>query len=158
MLKELRPGSCVGLVSSPGILRAAEVILHSMRGNELLLMTATRMWAVAPRPQPRALRPAQPAWWSRACARTAPIDAHAPGALRRELPQHRYDRLRKEIGHQTPAAASGPLRCLITSVPTSRSSASAILFAAGWRLCAATPASRRSACTGSAIAWTCRLP
>jgi GntR family transcriptional regulator len=26
---------------SPGILRAAEVILHSMRGNELLLMTAT---------------------------------------------------------------------------------------------------------------------
>ena len=38
MLKELRPGSCVGLVSiSPGILRAAEVILHSMRGNELLV-------------------------------------------------------------------------------------------------------------------------
>ena len=38
---ELRPGSC-GLVSiSPGILRAAGVILHSMRGNELLLMTAT---------------------------------------------------------------------------------------------------------------------
>jgi GntR family transcriptional regulator len=42
MLKELRAGSCVGLVSiSPGILRAAEVILHSLRGNELLLMTAT---------------------------------------------------------------------------------------------------------------------
>ena len=42
MLKELRPGSCVGLVSiSPGILRAAEVILHSMRGNDLLLMTAS---------------------------------------------------------------------------------------------------------------------
>ena len=41
MLKELRTGSCVGIVSiSPGILRAAEVILHSMRGNELLLMTA----------------------------------------------------------------------------------------------------------------------
>ena len=41
MLKELRGGSCVGLVSiSPGILRAAEVILHSMRGNELLVMTA----------------------------------------------------------------------------------------------------------------------
>ena len=41
MLKELRAGSCVGLVSiSPGILRAAEIILHSMRGNELLLMTA----------------------------------------------------------------------------------------------------------------------
>ena len=42
LLKELRAGSCVGLVSiSPGILRAAEVILHSMRGNDLLLMTAT---------------------------------------------------------------------------------------------------------------------
>ena len=41
LLKELRSGSCVGLVSiSPGILRAAEVILHSMRGNELLVMTA----------------------------------------------------------------------------------------------------------------------
>jgi GntR family transcriptional regulator len=41
MLKELREGSCVGLVSiSPGILRAAEVILHSMRGNQLLVMTA----------------------------------------------------------------------------------------------------------------------
>lgn len=42
LLKELRTGSCVGLVSiSPGILRAAEVILHSMRGNDLLVMTAT---------------------------------------------------------------------------------------------------------------------
>lgn len=42
LLKELRAGSCAGLVSiSPGVLRAAEVILHSMRGNELLLMTAT---------------------------------------------------------------------------------------------------------------------
>ncbi len=41
MLKELKSGSCVGIVSiSPGILRAAEVILHSIRGNELLLMTA----------------------------------------------------------------------------------------------------------------------
>tara|TARA_Y100001968_G_C19416998_1_gene749547 strand:- start:878 stop:1894 length:1017 start_codon:yes stop_codon:yes gene_type:complete len=42
LLKELREGSCVGIVSiSPGILRAAQVILHSMRGNELLLMTAS---------------------------------------------------------------------------------------------------------------------
>ena len=41
ILKKLRTGSCVGIVSiSPGILRAAEVISHSMRGNELLLMTA----------------------------------------------------------------------------------------------------------------------
>nr|YP_002049132.1 hypothetical protein PCC_0485 [Paulinella chromatophora]ACB42922.1 hypothetical protein PCC_0485 [Paulinella chromatophora] len=42
LLKEMRSDSCVGLVSiSPGILRAAEVILHSIRGNELLLMTTT---------------------------------------------------------------------------------------------------------------------
>ncbi|MCP9810239.1 GntR family transcriptional regulator, partial [Cyanobium sp. HWJ4-Hawea] len=42
LLKELRAGSCVGLVSiSPGILRAAEVILHSLRGSELLVMTAS---------------------------------------------------------------------------------------------------------------------
>ena len=41
ILKKLRAGSCVGIVSiSPGILRAAEVIVHSMRGNEILLMTA----------------------------------------------------------------------------------------------------------------------
>ena len=41
ILNKLRSGSCVGIVSiSPGILRAAEVILHSMRGNEILLMTA----------------------------------------------------------------------------------------------------------------------
>ena len=41
MLKELKPGSSVGIVSiSPGLLRAAEVILHSIRGNDILLMTA----------------------------------------------------------------------------------------------------------------------
>ncbi len=41
MLKELKPGSCVGIVSiSPGLLRAAEIILHSIRGNDILLMTA----------------------------------------------------------------------------------------------------------------------
>ena len=40
-LKELNAGSCVGIVSiSPGLLRAAEVIIHSMRGNDLMLMTA----------------------------------------------------------------------------------------------------------------------
>ena len=40
ILKELNPGSCVGIVSiSPGLLRAAEVIIHSMRGNELMLLT-----------------------------------------------------------------------------------------------------------------------
>ncbi len=41
ILKELKAGNCVGIVSiSPGLLRAAEVIIHSMRGNELILMTA----------------------------------------------------------------------------------------------------------------------
>ena len=41
ILKELKAGSCVGIVSiSPGLLRAAEVIIHSMRGSELMLMTA----------------------------------------------------------------------------------------------------------------------
>ena len=41
MLKELKPGSYVGIVSiSPGLLRAAEVILHSIRGNDIILMTA----------------------------------------------------------------------------------------------------------------------
>ena len=41
ILKELSSGNCVGIVSiSPGLLRAAEVIIHSMRGNELMLMTA----------------------------------------------------------------------------------------------------------------------
>ena len=41
IIKELNSGSCVGIVSiSPGLLRAAEVIIHSMRGNELMLMTA----------------------------------------------------------------------------------------------------------------------
>ena len=41
ILKELKAGSCVGIVSiSPGLLRAAEVIIHSIRGSELILMTA----------------------------------------------------------------------------------------------------------------------
>ena len=41
ILKELKDGSCVGIVSiSTGLLRAAEVIIHSMRGSELMLMTA----------------------------------------------------------------------------------------------------------------------
>ena len=41
ILKELKEGSCVGIVSiSTGLLRAAEVIIHSMRGSELILMTA----------------------------------------------------------------------------------------------------------------------
>ena len=40
IIKELKPGSCVGIVSiSPGLLRAAEVILHSMRGSDIVLMT-----------------------------------------------------------------------------------------------------------------------
>ncbi len=40
MIKELKPGSCVGIVSiSPGLLRAAEIIIHSMRGSDIVLMT-----------------------------------------------------------------------------------------------------------------------
>ncbi len=40
VIKELKSGSCVGIVSiSPGLLRAAEVIIHSMRGNDIVLMT-----------------------------------------------------------------------------------------------------------------------
>lgn len=41
LLNQMPKGSCVGLVSlSSGILRAAEVIIHSVRGEELLVMTA----------------------------------------------------------------------------------------------------------------------
>ncbi len=41
IIKELKPGSCVGIVSiSPGLLRAAEIIIHSMRGSDIVLMTA----------------------------------------------------------------------------------------------------------------------
>ncbi len=40
IIKELKPGSCVGIVSiSPGLLRAAEIIIHSMRGSDIVLMT-----------------------------------------------------------------------------------------------------------------------
>jgi GntR family transcriptional regulator len=41
LLKNLPKDSCVGIVSlSSGIVRAAEVILHGLRGDELLVMTA----------------------------------------------------------------------------------------------------------------------
>ena len=40
IIKEVKPGSCVGIVSiSPGLLRAAEIIIHSMRGSDILIMT-----------------------------------------------------------------------------------------------------------------------
>ena len=40
IIKELKPGSCVGIVSiSPGLLRAAEIIIHSVRGSDIVLMT-----------------------------------------------------------------------------------------------------------------------
>ena len=40
IIKELKLGSCVGIVSiSPGLLRAAEIIIHSMRGSDIVLMT-----------------------------------------------------------------------------------------------------------------------
>lgn len=41
LLKTVPKDSCIGLVSlSSGILRAAEVIVHSLKGDEVLLMTA----------------------------------------------------------------------------------------------------------------------
>ena len=41
IIKELKHGSCVGIVSiSPGLLRAAEIIIHSMRGSDIVIMTA----------------------------------------------------------------------------------------------------------------------
>ncbi|BAZ08183.1 GntR family transcriptional regulator [Calothrix sp. NIES-3974] len=41
MVKSLSKDSCIGIVSlSSGILRATEVILHGIRGDELLVMTA----------------------------------------------------------------------------------------------------------------------
>jgi GntR family transcriptional regulator len=41
LLKDLAPGTCLGMVSlSSGILRAAEVISYSLRGDEILVMTA----------------------------------------------------------------------------------------------------------------------
>ncbi|MDC3077988.1 GntR family transcriptional regulator, partial [Prochlorococcus sp. AH-716-O05] len=40
IIKELKLGSCVGIVSiSPGLLRAAEIIIHSMRGSDIVLMS-----------------------------------------------------------------------------------------------------------------------
>ena len=39
-IKELKLGSCVGIVSiSPGLLRAAEIIINSMRGSDIVIMT-----------------------------------------------------------------------------------------------------------------------
>ncbi len=41
IIKNLSPGSCAGIISiSSGILRAAEVISHSIRGDEILILTA----------------------------------------------------------------------------------------------------------------------
>lgn len=41
LLRKLPKGACVGIVSrGSGILRVAEAIVHSLRGNELLVMTA----------------------------------------------------------------------------------------------------------------------
>jgi GntR family transcriptional regulator len=41
LVKNLPKSSCIGIASlSPGILRATEIILHGLRGEELLVMTA----------------------------------------------------------------------------------------------------------------------
>ncbi len=40
IIKEVKPGCCVGIVSiSAGLLRAAEIIIHSMRGSDIVIMT-----------------------------------------------------------------------------------------------------------------------
>ncbi len=40
IIKEVKPGSYVGIVSiSAGLLRAAEIIIHSMRGSDIVIMT-----------------------------------------------------------------------------------------------------------------------
>ena len=107
LLKELRQGSCVSLVSiSPGILRAAAVILHSMRGNELL-MTATpdvqsRLLALL-RASSHVLcdRPSMPLVEQPAPEQLA-ADAHAPGHCAESyLSGDTIEQLRKEIGLQT---------------------------------------------------------
>ena len=113
MLKELRPGSCVGLVSiSPGILRAAEVILHSMRGNELLLMTATpdvgsRLLALL-RASSHVLcdRPSLPGGAKLAQNRSQLIRMPQVHCAKSYLSTDTINLLRKEIGLQIPAGAS----------------------------------------------------
>jgi GntR family transcriptional regulator len=114
MLKELRPGSCVWLVSiSPGILRAAEVILHSMRGNELLLMTATpdvgsRLLALL-RASSHVLcdRPSLPlVEQSLRQNRSQLMRMPQVHCAKSYLSADTIELLRKEIGLQTPAAAS----------------------------------------------------
>ena len=114
MLKELRPGSCVGLVSiSPGILRAAEVILHSMRGNELLLMTATpdvgsRLLALL-RASSHVLcdRPSLPlVEQSLRQNRSQLMRMPQVHCAESYLSTDTIELLRKEIGLQSPAAAS----------------------------------------------------
>ena len=112
MLKELRPGSCVELVSIGGILRAAEVILHSMRGNELLLMTATpdvgRLLALL-RASSHVLcdRPSLPlVEQSLRQNRSQLMRMPQVHCAESYLSADTIELLRKEIGLQTPAAAS----------------------------------------------------
>jgi GntR family transcriptional regulator len=41
LISDLKPGTCLGMVSrSPGLLRASDVIVHSLRGDEVLVMVA----------------------------------------------------------------------------------------------------------------------
>lgn len=159
MLKELRPGSCVGLVSiSPGILRAAEVILHSMRGNELLLMTATpdvgsRLLALL-RASSHVLcdRPSLPlVEQSLRQNRSQLMRMPQVHCAESYLSADTIEQLRKEIGLQTlQRQAEG---CSTTSALISRSSASVIrLPGAGWKSCSATRVFMRSACIASATA------
>ena len=133
MLKELRPGSCVGLVSiSPGILRAAEVILHSMQamnfiddrgpgcGQSLLALLRASSHVLCDRPSLPLVE--QSLRQNRSQLMRMPQVHCAESYLSADT----IDLLRKDIGLQTTAYQLTPLRCLITSAPTSRSSASVI--------------------------------
>ena len=137
-----------------------------MRGNELPLMTATpdvgsRLLAL--------LRASSHVLCDRPSLPLVEQSLRQNRSQLMRMPQvHRADSylstdtidlLRKEIGLQIPAAATTPLRCLITSVPTSRSSASVIrLPAAGWKSCAVIPVSKRSACTDQPPALDLPIP
>ena len=155
MLKELRPGSCVGLVSiSPGILRAAEVILHSMRGNELLLMTATpdvgsRLLAL-PRASSHVLcdRPSLPLVEQSLRQNRSQL-MRMPQVHCAELPQHRYDRPPKRSACRPRRPPADP--AMFDQIRADLAIIRERDPAAGWKSFSATRVFMPSACTASAI-------
>ena len=113
MLKELRPGSCVGLVSISLHPAGRRGDFHSMRGNELLLMTATpdvgsRLLALL-RASSHVLcdRPSLPLVEQTLRQNRSQLmrmpQVHCAESY---LSTDTIELLRKEIGLQTPAAAS----------------------------------------------------